>query len=325
MGSRILFALALLLAAPVAASAQSGCSYIYYGAVLTPQQWQNCFQQKQDNLGYSPVNKAGDTMSGPLVAWPSSSTKAGFILTPGTAPSSPADGSIWVTSSGVYVQVNGSTVGPLTGGTASDILDSIGSTQGDVLYRGSSGWAVLPPGTSGYVLTTGGTGADPSWTAAGSGTVTSVGVTAGTGITQSGSPITSSGNITVNVDKATAGNFQAGTSDKVLTADTVFTSETTTAYGTTTTFDFSTFINTAVTLTGNITTMTCSNIKAGQAGMITLIEDGSGGHTTVWCSQFKFANGTAPSLNTSANAVNVLPYSCRSATFCVANLLQDVK
>jgi len=56
----------------------------------------------------------------------------------------------------------------------------------------------------------------------GAGTVTSVGITAGTGITQSGSPITSSGNITVNVDKATTSNAWAATSNKVLTTDILF-------------------------------------------------------------------------------------------------------
>lgn len=42
-------------------------------------------------------------------------------------------------------------------------LDSIGSTQGDVLYRGASAWAALPPGTSGQVLTSGGASANPAW------------------------------------------------------------------------------------------------------------------------------------------------------------------
>lgn len=45
----------------------------------------------------------------------------------------------------------------------SDILDLIGSTQGDILYRDSSGWQVLGPGTATYVLQTGGAGANPSW------------------------------------------------------------------------------------------------------------------------------------------------------------------
>lgn len=40
---------------------------------------------------------------------------------------------------------------------------SLGSTQGDTLYRGASAWATLAAGTAGYVLKTGGPAANPSW------------------------------------------------------------------------------------------------------------------------------------------------------------------
>jgi hypothetical protein len=53
--------------------------------------------------------------------------------------------------------------------SSSDVLDLIGSTRGSVLYRGSGGWAALTPGTSGYVLTSNGTGADPSYQASAGG------------------------------------------------------------------------------------------------------------------------------------------------------------
>lgn len=43
------------------------------------------------------------------------------------------------------------------------LLNSIGGTQGQVLYRGASTWAALATGTAGQVLTTGGAGANPSW------------------------------------------------------------------------------------------------------------------------------------------------------------------
>lgn len=49
----------------------------------------------------------------------------------------------------------------ITGVTS--MLDDIGTTQGDILYRDASTWTVLPAGTSGQVLTTGGTGANPAW------------------------------------------------------------------------------------------------------------------------------------------------------------------
>lgn len=47
--------------------------------------------------------------------------------------------------------------------SASQVLDLVGSTQGNVLYRGSSAWAALGVGTAGQVLQSGGAGADPSW------------------------------------------------------------------------------------------------------------------------------------------------------------------
>ncbi len=51
--------------------------------------------------------------------------------------------------------------------TAPQILDWIGATQGQILYRGASAWSPLAPGTAGHVLTSGGAGADPAWAAAG--------------------------------------------------------------------------------------------------------------------------------------------------------------
>jgi sugar lactone lactonase YvrE len=52
-------------------------------------------------------------------------------------------------------------------------------------------------GTSGQVLTSAGTGNTPTWTTPTTGTVTSVSASAGTGISVSGSPITSSGTLTI--------------------------------------------------------------------------------------------------------------------------------
>jgi hypothetical protein len=128
-----------------------------------------------------------------------------------------------------------------------------------------------------------------------------------------------------DVPIATSANYLAGTTDKFLEAGTIYQAETTTTYGTTTTFDFVTFIDTKVTLTGDITTQTLTNVMAGKAGTIAFIQDGSGNHTTVWNSIFKFAGGAQPTLTITAAAVDILTYSCRSATFCTASLLKDVK
>ena len=66
----------------------------------------------------------------------------------------------------VLSNITGSTASPI-GNTLSDTIDAaLGSAQGDILYRGASGWAVLPYGTSGYFLKTQGASANPIWAAA---------------------------------------------------------------------------------------------------------------------------------------------------------------
>lgn len=95
------------------APTQSACPYIAYGAVLTSAQWNYCFQIKQDNLGYTPLNVGGGTMAGPLVTAPSTTGGAGFSIAPGSPPSAPINGNMWVTSLGMFVQINGANVGPL--------------------------------------------------------------------------------------------------------------------------------------------------------------------------------------------------------------------
>lgn len=124
---------------------------------------------------------------------------------------------------------------------------------------------------------------------------------------------------------ATVSEYFAATASKLVPASIIYTSEVTTTFGATTTFDFTLFINTAVTLTGNITTMTLSNVQAGKAGTIAFIQDGTGNRTTVWSTTFKFPSGTTPTLSTAAGAIDILSYACRTTTFCTATLLKDVK
>lgn len=61
-----------------------------------------------------------------VVTAASATASAGFNLPPGTAPTSPVNGDVWTTSSGVFARINGSTVGPLgiasvPGGASTDI------------------------------------------------------------------------------------------------------------------------------------------------------------------------------------------------------------
>jgi hypothetical protein len=63
----------------------------------------------------------------------------------------------------ILANITGSSAVP-TAATLTAILDAImGSAQGSILYRGSSTWGVLTPGTAGQVLESGGASGNPSW------------------------------------------------------------------------------------------------------------------------------------------------------------------
>jgi hypothetical protein len=64
---------------------------------------------------------------------------------------------------------------------------SFGSAQGDILFRTSTTWQALAPGTSGFFLQTGGTGANPSWAAASGGSGCATGGVTGNLLTSNGS------------------------------------------------------------------------------------------------------------------------------------------
>lgn len=61
--------------------------------------------------------KDGDTVLTPA----SGASGAGLRLPHGAAPAAPADGDVWTTSAGIFVQVDGVTLGPLGTGSVSDI------------------------------------------------------------------------------------------------------------------------------------------------------------------------------------------------------------
>lgn len=95
--------------------------------------------------------------------------------------------------------------------------------------------------------------------------------------------------------------------------------------GATITPDFAVANNFSVTLGGNRTLANPSNLTAGQSGVIVITQDGTGSRTLAYGSYWKFANGTAPSLTTTASAVDVLAYYVESSTRITARLIGDVK
>lgn len=73
---------------------------------------------------------------------------SGLVL---TAPNGTTQKGITVSNAGEF----------LFDGTS--LFNFYGTTQGSVLYRGSTSWTTLNPGTSGQALVTGGSGQNPSW------------------------------------------------------------------------------------------------------------------------------------------------------------------
>lgn len=95
--------------------------------------------------------------------------------------------------------------------------------------------------------------------------------------------------------------------------------------GATITADFADGNNFEVTLGGNRTLANPSNQTAGQSGAIRIVQDGTGSRTLAYGSNWKFPNGTAPTLTTTANAVDLLVYFVESSSRITARLIGDIK
>lgn len=109
--ARTLFVACVTLLMTAGTAMATSCPAFYYGKILTPAEWQACFNAKQDALGYTPVNRAGDSMAGKLNITASTTSAAGIVLAPGTAPTTPAAGAMWTTSTGGFFgYINSQTV-----------------------------------------------------------------------------------------------------------------------------------------------------------------------------------------------------------------------
>lgn len=78
--------------------------------------------------------------------------------------------------------------------------------------------------------------------------------------------------------------------------------------------DFGANQNFTVTLGGNRTLDNPTNIVVGQTGSIFLVQDGTGSRTLSFDTYYDFAGGTAPTVSTTANAVDRIDYIVRTAT-----------
>jgi len=94
--------------------------------------------------------------------------------------------------------------------------------------------------------------------------------------------------------------------------------------GGTTDLEFETADNFIITMGGN-TSMTAGNQKVGQSGSIFMVQDGTGSRTASWHADFKWTGGTAPTLTTTAAAIDRIDYFVKASNQIHAVASLDVK
>lgn len=92
---------------------------------------------------------AGQTLTGGLLLTTASATgTAGFRLPAGTAPTSPTNGDMWTTSSGLFVRINGATVGPLAAAGATQTTGTFQTTwPNSCTTTSTQNWRYVKTGT----------------------------------------------------------------------------------------------------------------------------------------------------------------------------------
>jgi len=95
--------------------------------------------------------------------------------------------------------------------------------------------------------------------------------------------------------------------------------------GATITIDMATACHHSVTLGGNRTFAAPSNQVVGQSGSIFITQDGTGSRTGSFNAAFKFVGGTAPTLTTTAAAVDRIDYVILSSNVIHCAVSLDVK
>ncbi len=176
-------------------------------------------------------------------------------------------------------------------------------------------------------------GQQPTCSGGGTGTVTSITIAAGNAIIVSGTcTITTSGTCTVAADIANNANVWAGTTNKLLDAhiaQTAIAAQIVSISTATFTPNFINGINFDITLIHASCPCTIAsplNVFAGISGYLTVNQSASGSDlVTTWGSVWKFPGGIKPTLTTDVNAVDTLPFYCRTTSFCEITFVGNFK
>jgi hypothetical protein len=118
------------------------------------------------------LSLSGGTMTGKLNTVASTTATAGLNLGAGTAPTTPVNGDLWATTTGVYARINSATVGPFGSGSVTSITASSPLTGGTITTSGTIGISQATSSTSGYLSsgdwTTFNSKVSSQWTTSGS-------------------------------------------------------------------------------------------------------------------------------------------------------------
>lgn len=119
-------------------------NYYSQGNVQVCQNGGNVLIGTTTDDGANKLQVAGGIKATGKIISPASTTASASLNIPhGAAPTSPANGDLWTTTSGLYVQVNGATVGPLSTGTVAGVASGNLSPLFTSSVSGSTGSASI--------------------------------------------------------------------------------------------------------------------------------------------------------------------------------------
>ena len=204
------------------------------------------------------------------------------------------------------------------------------SGGGTINYMRADGTWAAPPGTTNQTITLSG---DLS----GSGT-TSINAQIGAGVvgaTELGTDAVTTikilnDNVTyakiAAADIAAAADMRANTASHLLSTTGVWAAaaEVSVTYAASVALDFSTGINFAIGLAGNITLAQPTNLKVGQSGYIWITQDATGGRTITYNAYYWFPASMDKSLYSSANSATVIYYQIQSSTRVLCSVLRGM-